>query len=1757
MVWQCLAFKKIGGDVAGSFLANAPLILGERFDGGIAGFSDDMSFYAGNQARFDSNWVPYDSTNIRGDPTNNRINWIQQQDGTDDKIVFDLWRHGIYPSNSSWTLRFKWTISTLLATSGNNNFMMMGLTSSLSNPNTGDWIGLNWWGTTTAVDGKTFAILISGSDNAGIFPAQRQVFNKTLATLGSPPYTFYVEIKRTATTSIEATIYSDSNYSIPVEKRRVAILATVLDQRYIILSNQQVAGGTSTMTGQIDDVQFFNNTEGTTDQFVIHGQEDDEPFVPFVAGIPTKTWTGADDASWVIVDGFYSVVGGKVSGWGTEGGVPHRATFDMLGVSGITLDPNNWTFEFELKINSENVPAHYVFAVSDSASSIDPFPTAGPIRPSVALYVNRFGAVTDPLTASVVVTGSPFGILNVPTITLTTLSSPQAIPSLYARLQRINKTRFKLELFTDVARTIHFAGSPITVYADVDGPLNFIHATNLPSGGGARQVTGYIDTIRLYNGVSEANSLIYSEDFLDEGTFVQQDFEDLIPNSTGWQTTNSTRIRADNNLQNIYSNVLAEGANNAISKDVGTLVWTPPATTFTENFVYATQILADAKWVSSDFTNLAVNITPNEWLGRPVGDFILTNNAGNRTISYNLLANNSLTLDDNRWTLRTKARFSSFAGDVGEAIFGVSGGTGDWSAGVSAGIFFEIITTAGTQSVSLGYTNGLGRVILGSLAINFQTATDYYFQLTRDTSTRVTLEVFSDSTFRTMLGAFSGTIPALTGLQYIKVGNVPTSINSGTVQGRFDEINIWNAIQPTIGMPTLPTLTFSDDFTYATQTLADASWVSTDVTRARANITTDLLDFNFNIASTNVAISHDLGSGNVSNNNWILDATIRFSTITPDTNTRLYVGLSSNDHTIAINGSADRIFAMIRTSTGFKDFNSMDTDGTGETGADNTVSFIFVTGVDYFLRIVRDTATTYHVEFFSDANRTVSLGRANGTCPATVNNLRYIVVQNVNAVNNTVLTGTIGNVRFSNQPTDDNWLFRTQMNILSKNDGGNGIDKAIYMGLFDKDHTHGTAVAQSGLYVYLVHDNVNPGSARLIHAVNVAPNTPSSDLSLVRQFGLERLFLEFGRDGPNSAHIAWYADEDYSLLIEKLTFTNGGTAPALSGVTGLRWLKMMNDQSAVGAGSYEVTYDDLKFWNGRNKSCNPLLETVNFFDDFSTYANQGSADASWVPNDSAKNRVNITSDKLDFNLVLDSTNDAIAHDLGAGNVSNTDWTLRFKLHVSSIIRTISNIFWFGIFDQNQTAGGSALQDGVVVGIQQSSLFSRVGPMSVDNTAIGSQAFLSFQDAFTLDNPYQFYFVELRRINTTSAKVTFYTDPLYTNKVFSTTGTIVGNPTSLRYIKLVNADGATQTGNFIGTIDDVYFWNNQAGTAWQNDWISNDESRVYVDPCQHNIVYAVTNTSPSAFYSIYHDLGTILSTSKFVARFKVNFSDVFSAVSGQPNGDDLRIFIQSTTDASHSAPTDALGVIWRVDHQAGGSPELFQASNVNNGVEVVSNFAFGAVSGNILYFELIRLSPTSFQVNIFTDPDYTFLRGSVTQTIANTIQNLRYIMISKFDGGASTNRNGGTIDDIQVWDGVDVADSLPLTRYIEAFSHYQPVGGVIRGLMDFNLDQANNYAQRFSTNGGADPAPSVNQSALFGQNYNEVFFQRYDILSEINIEKMVFWSEMSSPLGFTAPQRVETVGKWSNPTTPISRFLIRNDQAGDFANDTEFLVFGDV
>lgn len=200
-----------------------------------AGYSD--------QAAYDTYWVSSDTGAVRGNPSNDNIDFNFTTDNTNDCIVFDLGSGNV--SDTKWVLRFKINWTTI--TEGEAQ-MYVGLSDSGSaagNSTSQDFIGVRW-----NHDG---AGLYGSQDTDGAAPTNLMdaipAFNASTAT------DYYFQIRRTSAT---AYIVERCNSSWVVQDSASGTCAsTTASLRYIKIMNYIISDA-GVLQGTIDDVAFWN-----------------------------------------------------------------------------------------------------------------------------------------------------------------------------------------------------------------------------------------------------------------------------------------------------------------------------------------------------------------------------------------------------------------------------------------------------------------------------------------------------------------------------------------------------------------------------------------------------------------------------------------------------------------------------------------------------------------------------------------------------------------------------------------------------------------------------------------------------------------------------------------------------------------------------------------------------------------------------------------------------------------------------------------------------------------------------------------------------------------------------------------------------------------------------------------------------------------------------------------------------------------------------------------------------------------------------------------------------------------------------------------------------------------------------------------------------------------------------------------------------------------------------------------------------------
>jgi len=176
---------------------------------------------------------------------------------------------------------------------------------------------------------------------------------------------------------------------------------------------------------------------------------------------------------------------------------------------------------------------------------------------------------------------------------------------------------------------------------------------------------------------------------------------------------------------------------------------------------------------------------------------------------------------------------------------------------------------------------------------------------------------------------------------------------------------------------------------------------------------------------------------------------------------------------------------------------------------------------------------------------------------------------------------------------------------------------------------------------------------------------------------------------------------------------------------------------------------------------------------------------------------------------------------------------------------------------------------------------------------------------------------------------------------------------------------------------------------------------------------------SASYDMYADLGDNTLSGTWIIRFKIQYTDINTAGSG----DTVNVSITNTTSAvSPTAGSNTgLGFKWADDD--GGTVSfvdetMFPAPNAF----VPTTYASAPMTK---YFEMIRSGATgadTFTVNVYTESDYSDTPATATANAVG-MTGLRYIKVANYSAGGSAGYTTGSISVMYLWDDTTSAGSL--------------------------------------------------------------------------------------------------------------------------------------
>jgi len=184
--------------------------------------------------------------------------------------------------------------------------------------------------------------------------------------------------------------------------------------------------------------------------------------------------------------------------------------------------------------------------------------------------------------------------------------------------------------------------------------------------------------------------------------------------------------------------------------------------------------------------------------------------------------------------------------------------------------------------------------------------------------------------------------------------------------------------------------TYSFDFT------SDPSELNQDATNISVDHTTNFRwDFDIKNDSTNDASSIDLGS-NLSNTAWICDFDLTYTTLTPvsGTTTSFFV---LSDLSSATDSQTNQDALGFRVNFGVSDsISNIESDGTTLPGgaSDAFSTLTTVTTTTYYVRMIRESATSFKNTFYSDSDRTSETDSVTSTIASSIQNLDHFKIAN-------------------------------------------------------------------------------------------------------------------------------------------------------------------------------------------------------------------------------------------------------------------------------------------------------------------------------------------------------------------------------------------------------------------------------------------------------------------------------------------------------------------------------------------------------------------------------------------------------------------------------------------------------------------------------------------------------------------------------------------------------------------------------------------
>ena len=403
-------------------------------------------------------------------------------------------------------------------------------------------------------------------------------------------------------------------------------------------------------------------------------------------------------------------------------------------------------------------------------------------------------------------------------------------------------------------------------------------------------------------------------------------------------------------------------------------------------------------------------------------------------------------------------------------------------------------------------------------------------------------------------------------------------------------------------------------------------------------------------------------------------------------------------------------------------------------------------------------------------------------------------------------------------------------------------------------------------------------------------------------------------------------------------------------------------------------------------------------------------------------QIGVSGGKMAWNALRNGSDQGSYYDIGTANISETEWILDFTLDIDAMTEGSANAYFTIGLSDTATMNVNTSQDHI-------GLLTYMDTSSGGNSRFMAQGVnggvLTGGTDFTTADPQTLglYYLRIRRTSATECKVAIYSDSDYTTLVEEETVTITSGLSGLRYLKLTNLTvSGAGTGVFNGTMDNVKFYNAVTSTTtpatwtmqptYQTDfssstgWTFKDSAKASISGGSLSFDFEDNSGDDD---SCYYDLGSTMSDTKWLLRFKINWTTF---------DDNSRCWfgLASNTTAQNVAK-DFIGLL---THKFSGTANWESMDKSNASLDFAGeNSSSTTISTSTDYWvQIRRLTDTTYDIKVYDDSAYTSLVDTVTGTMsASSISGLQYIMFYNRNDHETTYNQVGTIDDLSFYNGV--------------------------------------------------------------------------------------------------------------------------------------------